>query len=309
MFVLKFPFRLLATHELIPTDEVAHVDDGISLKVSGAHPYYMLECSGFASEERAGEWLKELRIGVGYLALAHHLAVDASFDLGQVQMFDEPRGFSLIPSSSLADASADGSQPFVHQEGLRVRTVVAHGSIEIKQGASFVLQALSQWRALPAPSLALNERRLLTALDLYVASLAEDSPNARFLLLISAMECICTPVPRTKRAALLMEKWSGELVEAIDREEEDSEKESMLAMQRELSFRRCNSIARQLRSLVRDALAGDDDVAWCADRLTELYDQRSQLLHSGRFKREDRQRLSDAQSIAQRILRSRAGFR
>lgn len=228
MFVLKFPFRLLATHELTPTYEVAHVDDGISLKVTGSHPYYMLECSGFASEERAGEWLKELRIGVGYLALAHHLAVDASFDLGQVQMFDEPRGFSLIPSSSLADASADGSQPFVHQEGLRVRTVVAHGSIEIKQGANFVLHALSEWRALPAPSLALRERRLMTALDLYVASLAEDSPNARFLLLISSMECICTPVPRTERAALLMEKWSGELCEAIANEGDSSEKESML---------------------------------------------------------------------------------
>jgi hypothetical protein len=309
VFVLKFPFRLLATHELTPSDEVAHVDDGISLKVTGAHPYYVLECSGFASEEQAGEWLKELRIGVGYLAVDHHLALDASFDLGQVQMFDEPRGFSLIPSSSLADASADGSRPFVHQEGLRVRTVVAHGSIEIRQGANFVLQALSEWRALSAPSLALNERRLLTALDLYVASLAEDSPNARFLLLISAMECICTPVPRTERASLLMEKWSSELIEALANEVDPSEKESMLAMQRELSFRRCNSISRQLRSLVSDALAGEDDAGWCADRLAELYDQRSQLLHTGRFKSEDHQRLSDSQSIARRILRSRAGFR
>jgi hypothetical protein len=308
MFDVRFPFRCPPTHEITPTDDVVELA-GRTAKVSGFAPWYVLVFSGFADEAEAARWIEELRVGLAYLALQHHVALNASFEVGSVQLYEQPQSLPRLPLSSLADGVADGAQPIICPTGLRVRTVTAlPGTITVTQGANFLLRAFAEWQSLPEPSAALRDRRLVTALDLYCAQLVETSPNAKFLLLISSLESICTPVPRTARAASLLDKWRTELLEALEGEDDRMELESFEAVQRELSFRRCTSIARQLRTLVREALAGQDDVEACVDRIVDLYSQRSKLLHTGRFEHDDQARISDAQSIVRRVLCSKAGL-
>lgn len=308
MFDVRFPFRCPPTHEIAPTDDVVELA-GRTAKVSGFAPLYELVFSGFADEVEAAKWIQELRVGLAYLALRHHVALNASFEVGSVQLYEQPRGLRPLPLSPLADGVADGAQPIIYPTGLRVRTITAlPATLKVTQGANFLLRALAEWQSLPEPSVALGDPRLVTALELYCAQLVETSSNAKFLLLISSLESICTPVPRTARAASLLEKWSVELREAIEGEDDSMELESYEAVKRELGFRRCNSIARQLRTLVREALADEDDVEACVERIGELYQQRSKLLHSGRFEQDDHARISDAQSIVGRVLCSKAGL-
>jgi hypothetical protein len=154
----------------------------------------------------------------------------------------------------------------------------------------------------------LLDHRLATALDLYAAQLTEPTMNVKFPTLVMSLEALCDPVPRAPVAGSLMSRWKVEFDRTIAREEDPEEFESLEAIKRELGFRSCNSIKHQVKTLVSSSLSGQSDAAWCSNRISTLYDVRSELLHSRQFKKDDPTRHADAQSIVRRVLRARARF-
>jgi hypothetical protein len=100
--------------------------------------------------------------------------------------------------------------------------------------------------------------KVQTALELYGAHLAEPSAKTRFLLFVMALEALTVPTPKHAVALALLEKWRLE-VKAEKQKYADAEEEHAAfdALERELLFRRGESIRRQVRQLLVRVAASD----------------------------------------------------
>jgi hypothetical protein len=81
---------------------------------------------------------------------------------------------------------------------------------------------------------------------------------------------------------------------------------SLEALQRELLFRRADSVRSQVRKLIQTTLAPDDDCANRAGDAVRLYDLRSELVHEGTVdSRKLAQAISEAEALVRRTLKTR----
>lgn len=128
--------------------------------------------------------------------------------------------------------------------------------------------------------------KLCTALELYGAHFAEASTKVRFLLLVMSLETLTEPTEKDRVALDLLDRWSEDL---------DAEKracdagslahDSLLALERELFFRRHDSIRSQVRKLMgKIPAAAENDLS---RRALKVYDKRSLLVHDGSLPSEE----------------------
>jgi hypothetical protein len=104
--------------------------------------------------------------------------------------------------------------------------------------------------------------KVQTALELYGAQLTEPSAKTRFLLFVMALEALTVPTPRHATALALLEKWRLE-VKAEKQKYADTEEEHVAfdALERELLFRRDDSIRSRVRQLLV-RVAASDPIRW-----------------------------------------------
>jgi hypothetical protein len=125
--------------------------------------------------------------------------------------------------------------------------------------------------------------KLQTALELYGSHFFERGQKTRFLLLVMAIEALTTPIVKHPAALRLLDKWQTELAaEKSEFAESTPEFAAFGALERELLFRREDSIRSQVRHLMARAsafdLSGRGDLP---GRVIRVYDQRSALVHDG----------------------------
>lgn len=125
--------------------------------------------------------------------------------------------------------------------------------------------------------------KLQTALELYGSHFFERGVKTRFLLLVMAMEALTTPTVKHAAALRLLDKWQTELTEEKERFAESTpEFVSLAALERELLFRREDSIRSQVRQLMSRVPSSEpgnrDDLP---ARALKVYDKRSALVHDG----------------------------
>ena len=118
-----------------------------------------------------------------------------------------------------------------------------------------------------------------------------------------AIEAIATPVARSEQIRNLVEQFNKLLGEELERAEVEETKEELRSLQREITFRKDNSIRNQVRNVVATSLSGDSDGEELAKEFVKIYDDRSTLIHTGYI---DPGKLSEttsrAREIVQRVL-------
>ena len=130
--------------------------------------------------------------------------------------------------------------------------------------------------------------RLQTALELYGAQASERDSKVRFLLLVMALECLATPVVKHPAALRLIEKWRSEI--AIEKErvaQSTPEHAALESLERELLFRRHDSIRSQVRRFMSAVAEFDEGKADLSGRAAKVYDKRSSLVHDGQIPSEE----------------------
>jgi hypothetical protein len=125
--------------------------------------------------------------------------------------------------------------------------------------------------------------KIQTALELYGSSFVERSAKTRFLLLVTAMEVLAPSTLKHAAALRLLEKWQIELTEQKGRLATSTpEFAALAALERELLFRKEDSIRSQVRRLMARVSASHPSVpADLPSRAVNVYDKRSQLVHDG----------------------------
>lgn len=197
------------------------------------------------------------------------------------------RGLSL----ALSDRSQTGGQ----------------ASVYVTTPSDRALQVLLRGATLRGSRKLLEDPKLLTALKLYAAYFTEQSATARFLTLIMSLEAPATSTLKSGIAIDLLERWSSETQALLVGLPKESEEAAALdALQRELLFRKDDSIRSQIRKLVLRELADDPKESDRAREVVRLYDLRSTLVHQGYLEvRQLDLATSDAKALVHRVLQTR----
>ena len=148
--------------------------------------------------------------------------------------------------------------------------------------------------------------KVQTALELCAAHLSENSVKTRFLLLVMAIEVLTTATSKHPAALALLEKWHEDLNSERQKYEASApERTALDALERELMFRREDSIRSQVRRLLV-RVAASDPVRFgdLPTRGVKIYDKRSVLVHDGTLSESELSQLEvEAREIVQAALR------
>jgi hypothetical protein len=206
------------------------------------------------------------------------------------------------------EAIADADVPSVYETPKNVAFVQGYApTVTITTPADQALASILQGFQVPAAEQLFHDPRFHTAVDLYATAFFEQSPTARLLTLSMAVE-VLAPVSYKHEAVLsLMETWTNSIAAAKTRYSTDeSALASLDALERELLFRRENSIRSRIRDFVYAELGSDDRSKDFARRAVSAYDARSLLLHEGRLDQSmQAQAIGDFVQVLREIFRRR----
>jgi hypothetical protein len=152
-----------------------------------------------------------------------------------------------------------------------------------------------------------QKTKVRIALELYAGHFYEHAATMRFLRLVMVLEALAVATPRPNFVTEILEQWHRQLGDIKSHLDPDSvEFASLESLERELFFRRDDSIRSQIRNLVHKALAadGNQDAADMARQALWVYDQRSRLVHEGTMPTAD---LTKAEQTVGQIVRAVLG--
>lgn len=314
MYTVRIPFRVpLSTR--IAEHEAGRRRDDVQITLKWEGYYHVLKASGFSSEGEANDFAARAHAAFAWLLLQKGIAASASFQPQKIAYFDDPekaginiaRSFGL-PEAAPIDAIIDGSQTAVYPSSKNIKvgtgfppdvytTLPTEATLDVLiEGSTFA----------GSPSVSADQK-LTVALSLYAAYFTEESVKARFLTLIMALEALALATLKAPIALELLNRWQGEV--AALRSTFAAESEDAIALdslERELLFRREDSIRSQVRKLVIAVLSPAADAGDRARDAVRLYDLRSALVHEGQLDAATLDRATgEAKALVHRILLAR----
>lgn len=289
MYTLRIPF-LVPQSTRVGSEEVHVLEDGLRLGLKTIGRYQIFTVEGFGTEQAATEFLDRVSAGLACLLLEKGIAAKASLVPQSFEYRSDPVEAAANLSHSLGapitdpiDAVIIGSEAAVFITGKTIRAITGgQPSIYVTTPAEQALDVMLAGTKLPGASRLAGDPKLKTALLLYGAYFTEESATAKFLTLVMALESLASATAKAPIALQLLERWEAERAALRATLANDSEDAASLdALQRELFFRRDDSIRSQVRKLVAAELNGDIDAAAKARDAVRLYDLRSVLVHDG----------------------------
>lgn len=314
MYTVRIAFSVPPTTRIAEDEATDHVGAvEASLKSDGQ--YHIVKATGFPSMETAADFLTRLDSSICWLLLQKGIAAEASLTPQTITYYPDPQLAAANLSKSFGteidgpvDSIVSGSEAAIYPTEKRLKFITIRGggaytTVPSKDALETLLDGVKF-----AGSHRMGEDpKLGVALKLYGAYFTEKSSTAKFLTLIMSLEALTSPTPKSPAALGLLEKWSAEVDQMAASFEASSEDAlALVALKREMFYRREDSIRSQVRKLVLSTLDGEADAAHVAREALRLYDLRSTLVHDGFV---DARQLSEAtcqaRTLVHRVLLSR----
>jgi len=317
-YTLRFPFRLPLGYEISSLAEPCEfkVDD-LSWIFQYKSGYYVLKVTGLDSKAACRDYLQRLWSGFNWLLLKRGVAVKATLTFDKVTYASDPEAAARnlertmnLPYKDPVDGLVNASMPSAYPSHKNIRFVGGGDpNVIVTTPLSDVHAFLKEGIDVRKDNPSINDKRLQTALELYSAYWYEHTNNARLLTLVLALESMMTASPRHEVVVELLEKWKAEVKMLRNRFEPDStEFHALESLERELLFKKTDSLREQLRSLVLRSLEflEHDKPYAIAERAVWVYEQRSILVHKGFLSQSVlTEATSTAKSIVELVLEAR----
>lgn len=297
MYTLRFPFEIVSGYHLNLEEELSRRIGHLAIKLSQNDYHAVLEISGFESSDDAEKFVERLYAGLMWVMVDQKTPLEASLELDSVHYTDDPEAAAEnLSFGSPVHGIVGGHRPSIFPSDKRiVKAFGGDASISHGRNPDDFLDSLVSGVDLAKHFQLSQEEPLHVALELYSAAFAEKSQRARLLTLVTALESIAQGGEKHEAAQTLMDEWERQLVEKKKKYDANSKPYIALdSLERELSFRRGQSLRSQIRDLVFNSLKdskGVKEARTVAARAVDVYDKRSKLTHEGRI---DQSALSEA---------------
>ena len=314
MYTVRIPFRV-PHHTRIATDEAHRVRGHLQIALKWEGYYHVLKATGFNSEAEANEFAACAHAAFAWLLLQKGIAATASLGPQKISYYNDPviAGVNVARSVGMSEATSvdtiiDGSQTAVYLSSKNVKVGTGFpADVYITVPTELALDVLIEGSTSPGGARVPADAKLSVALSLYAAYFTEDSAKARFLTLIMAFEALAAATLKAPVALDLLSRWQADLSalrSAVPSQSDDAA--ALDSLERELLFRREDSVRSQVRKLVIASLSPAEDSFDRARDAVRLYDLRSKLVHEGSLDEPILDRATqEAKALAHRILLAR----
>lgn len=317
-YTLRFPFSMAPGYEISGLEKPCEFTvDNLSWVFEYTSGYYVLKVTGLDSESACRDYLHRLWSGFNWLLLKRGVAVKAILAFDKVAYPSDPEAVAKNLERTLkisfkgpVDGFANTGMPSAYPSQKNIRFVgIGRAEVTVTTPLRDVCNFLKEGINVRKDNPSINDRRLQTALDLYSAYWYERTDNSRLLTLVLALESLITPTSRHKVVLQLLKKWEGEVEILRKKFEPDSDEyHAFESLERELLFKKADSLRNQIRSLVHRSLkflkhSSPDEYA---NRAVWVYDKRSTLVHEGFLPQPLLSKVtSAAKSIVELVLEAR----
>lgn len=308
MWKLRFPFR--------PIDQVSGLQGRADIPWSGgtayvelSDPYLVLSLEGFETEQAAQGALPYAWSVVALTSVRSRMGFSCIDQLDTVVYAEDPdaAGANLermgLRNVGPVHGLVNGNWPAAVPVDKNIRYATAGDlTVVTTSSADSLVDSMSNLLAHGDPTLLFHDERFRLAAELWMAHYQEKTSRAKFLTLVTAIEILAPPVNKHPKALQLLDSWRRHLKELLESCQSGSEEEaSYEALERELFFRREQSIRGRVRSYVRDTLMDSrpEEYEELARAALFAYDLRSKLVHDGTL---ERSRLASGYEAATRVL-------
>lgn len=317
-YTLRFPFQIGPGQSITGfPDTTEHVIEGLIWRFEVKHPYYVLKVIGFPVEAAAQIYAKRIWAGLMWTLLNKGIAFDATLSFDKVVYASNPQASADnlhkrfgLPERGPVDGLINDNAPAIYLSDKRILAVgVGNPIVIISTPFDDVLSHIVEGMSIRDDAHADIDPKLQTALDLYSGYWSEHTSNARLLTLVMALETLMDNSPRHAVVRELLDSWTVDLTSAKSRYAPETEEHHALeSLERELIFKRTDSLRRQVRTLVYEALrsAGHTHALELARKAVKVYDARSELVHQGQLpERVLSQVTAEAKEIVGQVLRAK----
>jgi hypothetical protein len=308
-YTLRFPFELPLGQRIDGLDKSREfkVDELTWLFETGPNTgYFAVSIKGLESELACQEYLNRLWSGFNWLTLQKGLAIKAELVFDKVIYVTDPERAARnlertlhVPYTGPIHGSVNERSPCYYPSDKNIRCFgVGTPTVTIGTSVDDAMEFLREGITIRGDNPTITDQKLQLALELYSAHWYEYSKTAKLLTLILSLESLLTHPSRHELAVQLLEKWSQEVETHKKDLQQDSEEYCALeSLERELLFRKEDSLRSQVRSFVHQSLQylGLEEPVERAKQAVWAYDQRSTLVHEGFL---PKQKLNEAISIA-----------
>lgn len=314
-YTLYIPFSIVDKREITITGKHFSTQSGkleIDLQKHSTNKY-ICRIKGFESEFAAKNYFKRFWVGLAWVMLNHDLAFSIALDFDKVVYAEDPKlaAESLNKNFALKIEKVDGliseGRPAVYPSDKIIKVFGTSANFlmltPIEKFHSTLMKGINEFNSLGV----FDNSKLRTALDLYNSYFYEYSLKAKFLTLIMALEVLTSSTPKSQNALHFLEKWKAEIGSEKSKLNENGEDfESLEALEKELLFRKKNSLRSRMRELVYESLKeiNDPNAEICARKAVNLYDTRSELVHEGTLPNKVlKDALSESKKLTKLILK------
>lgn len=310
-YILRFPFKLPANQDIGGLDNpVMHSVHGLTWLFEQKSDLFTITISGLRSEDECCEYSKRIWSGFNWLILRDVVVPIADLTFDQVFYSNDPETTARNMEQSMRIPYSGPIHGFVHNNMLaaypsnkNIRFIGAENSNFVRTvPICDVLDSIIEGIEIRSEHHSIEDQKLQIALDLFAAFWLENSDNAKLLTLVLALESLMTHPLRHRLVIELLDRWKPEVKCLKEQFNDGSEEFNALdSLEKELLFKKTDSLRRQVRSLVFDALVflKQDNASDKAREAVWVYDQRSILVHEGKLSKVN---LSKAKSTAYEIV-------
>lgn len=317
-YLLRLPFILLPGRRLKLAESSRFELLGRTCEISEEPNQYVLTATGFESEDAAANFLPKICAGLIWFGLKHSVGLRFSPEATPVNLFDNPKSIAedsmVSPIASKAgwheyDGHYDSDKTVIRPDHKRL-FVFRAGSVtaRLDTPVSILSSAMFEGMSFSRAEQVLCAPKLRLASEVYLSSHFESTPTASFLSRITTLEILATEASAVEPVGTMVDRFIGEAKDARERVEDPAVQSEFDSLISRLANLRNRSIKSQLRRLVEETLRTDAEITdstAVSREISDLYDLRSILVHSGEA---DAERIRKANSrlneVVPRVLKA-----
>ncbi len=295
-YILYIPFSVS------PGREISKIDIGKNFSIDGyeigfekPENFYALTIGSFASEEEAQKYFPKLKSAILWVSLKYMIGLSMPNELGAVTLMDAPkpvpekgpiRNIAEIAGWNAIDGYYDADKSIVRPEHKRLtRWETGTATVIASLGSDNFVECLKQALSFSNPEKVLTDSKLKLAIELYSSFFFEQSTNAKFIRLVTVLEALTPNYSMPESCKQVVDEVKNYI--KSKRNEHDSnasewkELESLLSRVGQLKK---TSIGMSVRTYISGLIDDNPklgDKEEVINKLKELYNHRSKLLHEG----------------------------
>jgi hypothetical protein len=295
-YTLRIPLETSPVSDIsLSTDDTTLMIGDHRARIFREQYFYVLEVYGFSSEVSARHFLPKLGVGLVWVRLQHRMAFVFNLQPTPIHYYEPPSTISessdFYPVFSRKgwkelDGYYYNNQTVIKPEHKRLAVwTMGRPRIISSIRDQDLARKVSEMLTLLQAARVFGEPKLILASEIYTSSFFESSRNARFLALVMVLEALKTDAPvaaPVKDTIKRLHKQAKETRNSLGKD--DPSYEDFNHFLSRLGNLKNRSIGQGIRSLITERLQLDpniDDAAAVADEVSDIYDLRSTLLHTG----------------------------